>query len=129
MRGVYTIPPMKTRIARKFDFHASHQLLTFPEGHKCRRLHGHTYQCEVVVEGQVDPAVGYFLDYGQLKAIIKPIEDSLDHHHLNDIPGLEVPTTEILAAWIWRKLQTDLPGLVLIRLSETAGNGVEYAGG
>ena len=120
---------MKTRIVRRFDFHASHQLLTFPQGHKCRRLHGHTYQCDVVVEGEVDESRGYFMDYGDLKAIIDPVEIQLDHHHLNDIPGLEIPTTEILAAWVWQQLKPNLPGLVMIRLFETAGNGVEYTGG
>lgn len=118
---------MRCRIIRKFDFHAAHQLMTFPEGHKCRRLHGHTYQCEVVLEGEVDPAVGYFMDYGDLKDHIAPIEKQLDHHYLNDIPGLEVPTTEILAQWIYDKLKPAVPELAMIRLFETSGNGVEYA--
>ena len=120
---------MKTRLVRKFDFHAAHRLMTFPEGHKCRRMHGHTYQCEVVLEGEVDPAVGYFIEFDQIKAALRPLEEKLDHAYLNDLDGLDVPTTEVLAAWIYDRLKPSLPQLVLVRLFETAGNGVEYGGG
>ncbi|MEM1108653.1 MAG: 6-carboxytetrahydropterin synthase QueD [Planctomycetota bacterium] len=118
---------MKTRILRKFSFDASHQLFTMPEGHKCRRMHGHTYQCEIVCEGEVDPSVGFFLDYGDLKKHIEPIVDTLDHRYLNEIEGLEVPTAEIIAKWIYDKIKPGLPSLVCVRLFETPNNGVEYA--
>ena len=118
---------MKSRIIRKFSFDAAHQLHTMPEGHKCRRMHGHTYLCEVVCEGTIDPAVGYFLDYGELKTILEPVIDQLDHRYLNDIPGLEVPTAEMIARWIFDRLKPDLPSLVMLRLWETPQNGVEYA--
>ena len=114
------------RILRKFSFDAAHQLHTMPEGHKCRRMHGHTYLCEVVCEGQIDPAVGYFLDYGDLKAALEPVIEALDHRYLNDIPGLEVPTAEMIAKWIYDRLKPDLPSLRALRLWETPQNGVEY---
>ncbi|MBB6428519.1 6-carboxytetrahydropterin synthase QueD [Algisphaera agarilytica] len=118
---------MKTRIIRKFSFDAAHQLFTMPEWHKCRRMHGHTYLCEVVCEGEVDPEVGFFLDYGDLKTKIDPIVQQLDHHYLNDIPGLQVPTAEMIAKWIYEKLKPELPSLAILRLWETPNNGVEYA--
>ncbi|MEM6459717.1 MAG: 6-carboxytetrahydropterin synthase QueD [Planctomycetota bacterium] len=118
---------MRTRILRKFSFDAAHRLFTMPEGHKCRRMHGHTYCCEVVCEGEVDPAVGFFLDYGDLKAAIEPVVAELDHRYLNDIPGLEVPTAEVIAKWLYDRLKPSLPSLVVLRLWETPNNGVEYA--
>lgn len=118
---------MRTRILRKFSFDAAHQLFTMPEGHKCRRMHGHTYLCEVVCEGQVDPAKGFFMDYGDLKAVIDPVVQELDHRYLNEIPGLEVPTAEMIAKWIYDRLKPDLPSLIMLRLWETPNNGVEYA--
>ncbi|MEE9405619.1 MAG: 6-carboxytetrahydropterin synthase QueD [Algisphaera sp.] len=118
---------MRTRILRKFAFDAAHDLPHFPEGHKCRNLHGHTYHAEVVLEGEVDPAVGYFMDYGDLKKIIEPIENQLDHTYLNDIPGLAVSTAENVAKWIYDQLKPDLPQLIMVRLYETPSNGVEYA--
>ncbi|MEO1236215.1 MAG: 6-carboxytetrahydropterin synthase QueD [Planctomycetota bacterium] len=118
---------MRTRIIRKFTFDAAHQLFTMPEGHKCRRMHGHTYQCEVVCEGEVDPAVGFFMDYADLKRAIDPVVDQLDHRYLNDIPGLEVPTAEMIAAWLYDRLKPELPQLVAVRLWETPNNGVEHA--
>jgi len=118
---------MRTRILRKFCFDAAHDLPHFPEGHKCRNLHGHTYQVEVVLEGEVDPAVGYFMDYGELKKAIAPVEARLDHHYLNDIPGLAISTAENLAKWIYDELKPGLPELTMIRLFETPQNGVEYA--
>jgi 6-pyruvoyltetrahydropterin/6-carboxytetrahydropterin synthase len=120
---------MKTRLLRKFSFDAAHQLFTMPEGHKCRRMHGHTYLCEIVCEGEVDPAVGYFMDYGDLKQHIQPVIDALDHRYLNDIEGLEVPTAEMIAKWIHDRLKPGLPSLKMVRLYETPNNGVEYAPG
>lgn len=118
---------MRTRILRTFSFDAAHDLPHFPEGHKCRNLHGHTYKVEVVLEGEVDPRLGYFMDYGDLKKAIAPVENRLDHRYLNDIPGLEISTAENLARWIHDQLKPTLPQLCLIRLWETPQNGVEYA--
>ncbi|MEM8739413.1 MAG: 6-carboxytetrahydropterin synthase QueD [Planctomycetota bacterium] len=118
---------MRTRILRKFSFDAAHQLFTMPEGHKCRRMHGHTYSCEVVCEGEVDPTVGFFMDYADLKRAIDPVVKDLDHAYLNDIPGLEVPTAEMIARYIYDQLKPDLPPLTCVRLWETPNNGVEYA--
>ncbi|MEM6553205.1 MAG: 6-carboxytetrahydropterin synthase QueD [Planctomycetota bacterium] len=119
---------MKVRLTRTFEFHAAHSLSTFPEGHKCRNVHGHAFHGEIVVEGEVDPAKGYFVDFGDLKAALKPIEDELDHAYLNDIAGLEVPTVEMVCKWVWDRLKPGLPELKLVRIEETAKNAAEYWG-
>lgn len=120
---------MKVRLIRSFDFHAAHRLTTFPEGHRCRELHGHTFNCDVVLEGEVDEARGYLIDFGEVKERIKPVEQQLDHALLNDIEGLSTPTAEMLAKWIYDRLKPDLKELVMVRLYETPRNSVEYTGG
>lgn len=119
---------MRARLTRQFDFHAAHRLPRFDENHPCRGLHGHTFTCEVVVEGVVDPHSGTVIMFEDLKAAIKPVEEQLDHSLLNDIAGLEQPTTEYLARWIFDQLKPALPPLTLIRLWETPRNSVEYWG-
>lgn len=119
---------MQVRLAKTFAFEAAHSLPTFPEGHKCRRLHGHSFQVEVVVAGNVDPAKGYLIDYADIKTVCAPICDQLDHRYLNEIEGLENPTSEALARWIWQRLKPNLPLLVRITVHETCTSACEYAG-
>lgn len=91
---------MITTIAKRFTFDAAHHLPTMPEGHKCRRMHGHTYEVELVLRGQVQPS-GILVDYGAIAEVWEPINAVLDHHTLNEIEGLEIPTTENLVGWIY----------------------------
>ncbi|QOJ13920.1 MAG: 6-carboxytetrahydropterin synthase QueD [Planctomycetia bacterium] len=119
---------MYVRLARTFTFEAAHFLPTFPDGHKCRRLHGHSFAVEVVVAGEVDPARGYLVDYGEIKAAAEPVIARLDHYLLNDIPGLENPTSERIAEWLWEQLATRLPGLSEIIVRETCTSRCEYRG-
>lgn len=91
-------------ITRTFDFDAAHRLDRLPAGHKCHRLHGHTYRVTVEVSGPMEPSLGWVVDYAIIAAAWKTIDDALDHRLLNEIPGLEVPTTEVLALWILRRL-------------------------
>lgn len=95
---------MHARLCKSFTFESAHWLPTFPEGHKCRRMHGHSFEVEVWVEGVVDPGKGYLIDYGEIKAAIAPVELALDHRLLNEIEGLENPTSELIARWIWDRL-------------------------
>ena len=88
---------MRIALRKTFDFEAAHWLPTFPDGHKCRRLHGHSFKIDVVVEGEVDEAKGYLQDFGDIKAAIAPIQLRLDHYLLNEIEGLSNPTAELLA--------------------------------
>jgi 6-pyruvoyltetrahydropterin/6-carboxytetrahydropterin synthase len=119
---------MRLRLAKTFGFEAAHWLPTFPDGHKCRRMHGHSFRVEVIVEGDVDPAKGYLVDYGDIKRLTKPIEERLDHRVLNEIDGLENPTSEVLAVWIWDRLASDLPMLSEIVVHETCTSRCHYRG-
>lgn len=100
----------------------------FPEGHKCRRLHGHSFRFDVVVEGEVDPAKGYLIDYGDIKKVAEPLVKRLDHYYLNEIEGLSNPTAEVLAKWIWDQLKPSLPLLAAIVVHETCTSMCEYRG-
>jgi 6-pyruvoyltetrahydropterin/6-carboxytetrahydropterin synthase len=119
---------MRVSLTKSFRFEAAHWLPTFPEGHKCRRLHGHSFLVDVIVEGEVAEADGYLIDYGQMKSAIKPVEEQLDHYLLNEIPGLANPTAEMLSRWIWQKLKPALPLLACIRVHETCTTACEYRG-
>ncbi len=119
---------MVVRLSKTFGFEAAHLLPTFPEGHKCRRLHGHSFRFEVIVEGEVDPAKGYLIDYGDIKKVTDPLVKQLDHYYLNEIQGLENPTAENVAKWIYDRLKPALPMLASILLYETCTSSCEYRG-
>ena len=119
---------MRVSLSKTFSFEAAHWLPTFPEGHKCRRLHGHSFHVDVQVEGDVPEEQGFLLDYGEIKKAISPIHDMLDHRCLNEIEGLENPTAEQLARWIWRRLEHELPLLSEVNVRETCSNGCIYSG-
>ena len=99
-----------TSIFKEFTFEAAHRLPFVPADHKCHRLHGHSFRVEIHVGGEVDPCTGWILDFAEIKAAFKPLHDQLDHNYLNEIPGLENPTSENLAVWIWERLDLTLPG-------------------
>jgi 6-pyruvoyltetrahydropterin/6-carboxytetrahydropterin synthase len=119
---------MRVTLAKTFHFEAAHDLPTFPADHKCRRLHGHSFQFDVVVEGDVDPAKGYLIDYGDITKAAEPIVRRLDHFYLNEIEGLSNPTSEVLAKWIWDRLRPALPQLSAIIVHETCSSRCEYRG-
>ena len=113
---------------RKFQIEAAHFLPNVPEGHKCRRMHGHSFRIEVHVSGEVGAQTGWVMDFADVKRAFQPLFDQLDHHCLNDIDGLENPTSENLARWIWQRLQPALPGLDRIVVQETCNAGCIYTG-
>jgi 6-pyruvoyltetrahydropterin/6-carboxytetrahydropterin synthase len=119
---------MRVKLSKTFSFEAAHDLPTFPEGHKCRRLHGHSFRFDVVVEGEVAAEKGYLIDYGDIKKVAGPIVKQLDHYYLNKIEGLENPTSENLAKWIFEKLKPSLPLLHSIVVYETCTSTCEYRG-
>src|SRR5688572_8414109 len=108
-----------TTIVKEMRFEAAHRLPNTPEGHKCRRLHGHSFRCEVHVSGAVDPKSGWVRDFADLTEAFAPLMAQLDHHFLNEVPGLENPTSENLATWIWSRLAPALPGLSAVVVHET----------
>ncbi len=115
-------------IYKEFTFEAAHLLPNVPAGHKCGRLHGHSFRVQVHIAGDVDPLSGWIMDFADLKAAFKPIYQRLDHYYLNDIEGLENPTSEVLAQWIWRQLKPTLPQLSKIVIQETCTSGCIYQG-
>jgi 6-pyruvoyltetrahydropterin/6-carboxytetrahydropterin synthase len=116
-------------IFKEFSFDAAHRLPNVPQGHKCARLHGHTYHVTIFVTGEVGETSGWVIDFGDIKAAFKPILKQLDHYYLNDIDGLENPTAENIARWIWQRLKPELPQLSKILIKETCTSGCVYSGG
>lgn len=121
-------PSPLMQLRKSFQIEAAHRLPRVPAGHKCGRLHGHSFIVEVVVEGPVDPNLGWVMDYADIKAAFRPLYDLLDHNCLNDIPGLENPTSESLASWIWTHLKPALPLLTEIAIAETCTSRCVYKG-
>ncbi len=115
-------------VFRDFTFDAAHRLEGLPEGHKCARLHGHTYRLTVAAEGPLDQDIGWVVDFGEINRVANNAINLLDHQVLNDVPGLEQPTTELIAVWLWSKINPELPGLSRITLYENARSGVTYRG-
>jgi 6-pyruvoyltetrahydropterin/6-carboxytetrahydropterin synthase len=119
---------MIVELVKEIPFEAAHRLPKVPEGHKCARLHGHSFKCEVAVRGEVDDRTGWFIDYADIIDAFEPIRKRLDHYYLNEIEGLENPTSEILAHWIWERLNGQLPGLHRITIRETCTARCDYYG-
>ena len=111
-----------------FTFEAAQTLPSAPEGHKCRKMHGHSFKVEVSVEGEVDRAIGWVYDHAVIGAAVKPLVAQLDHSYLNDIAGLENPTIENMAAWFWEKIAAQCPGLCEIVIHETPTARCVYRG-
>ena len=120
---------MKTEIFREITFESAHRLPHVPEGHKCGRLHGHSYRARVWVRGEVDVNAGWFMDLGVLREKLEPVRLALDHRYLNEIDGLENPTSEHVARFVWERLEKTLPGLCRVEIMETCTSGVRYEGG
>lgn len=116
------------RISKEFTFEAAHRLPNVAPGHKCGRLHGHSFRVEIHVEGPLGPTSGWVIDFGDIKAAFKPLLDRLDHYYLNEIEGLENPTSEILAVWIWDRLRPALSGLAMVVVRETCTTACFYTG-
>lgn len=112
----------------EFTFEAAHRLTSLPPEHKCSRLHGHSYRLEVHVAGEVDRTSGMVTDFADIKAAAKPISDQLDHQYLNELEGLENPTSENVARWVWERLKPALPQLSEVVIRETCTSGCVYRG-
>jgi 6-pyruvoyltetrahydropterin/6-carboxytetrahydropterin synthase len=119
---------MNVKLVHEFRFEAAHKLPKVPAGHKCARLHGHSFKIEVSVAGPVNEETGWFIDYDELYKAWAPIHAELDHNYLNDVAGLENPTSEILARWLWQRLQPALPSLARVTVFETCDARCEYEG-
>jgi 6-pyruvoyltetrahydropterin/6-carboxytetrahydropterin synthase len=119
---------LNVRLVHEFRFEAAHRLPNVPVGHKCARLHGHSFKVEVALAGPVDPTTGWFVDFGVLHDAWRPVHELLDHRFLNEVEGLENPTSENLARWMWLRLVDGVPGLCRITVHETCETRCEYEG-
>ena len=112
-------PTLVTEISKEFTFEAAHRLPNVPEGHKCARVHGHSYRVQITLRGPVDSRLGWIVDFGDLSAAWQPIHAQLDHRLLNEVPGLENPTSELLAAWLFERLTVPGASVARVRVAET----------
>lgn len=132
-RALRYLPPaevdgMHVRLVKEYRFEAAHRLSCVPAHHPCGRLHGHSYRVELSLEGPVDPQAGWLIDFGEIDAAWQPVKEQLDHGVLNELPGLDNPTSENLTKWLWDQLVEQLPMLRRVSLWETADARCEYEG-
>jgi 6-pyruvoyltetrahydropterin/6-carboxytetrahydropterin synthase len=115
-------------IFKVFKFDAAHRLPNVREGHKCSELHGHSFRVEIHIKGEVDPHCGWVIDFADIDAAFKPLDDQLDHKYLNEIEGLSNPTSENIAKWIWKNIHLKLPQLSKVVVQESPESGCVYRG-
>ncbi len=115
-------------IEKEFGFESAHWLPNVAEGHKCARMHGHSFRVVVRVDGPLDPELGWVMDFADLKTAVQPTIDALDHRELNQIDGLANPTSEVLATWIWERVVGTLSGLSSVTVRETCTSACTYRG-
>jgi len=115
-------------VFKEFTFEAAHRLPNVPPGHKCGRLHGHSFRIEIHIKGQVTEPTGWIMDFADMKKAFQPIYDRLDHYYLNEIEGLDNPTSENLAKWVWEELKPTLHELSKVLVRETCTSGCVYTG-
>ena len=119
---------MRTRLQRDYRFEAAHFLPRVPDGHKCARMHGHSYQVTIVIEGEVDADRGWVMDFAEIDEHVLPLVRVLDHHVLNEVDGLANPTSEHLAAWLWTRIRAGLSVLAEVHVAETPTSRCVYRG-
>jgi 6-pyruvoyltetrahydropterin/6-carboxytetrahydropterin synthase len=124
----YSICLFMMELKKTFQFEAAHLLPLLPKSHKCRRLHGHSFKVEIVVAGELDPKLEWVMDYADISKAFTPLWAKLDHFYLNEVPGLDNPTSENIALWIWKRLKPKLPALTEITVAETCTAKCVYRG-
>ncbi len=116
------------KIAQAFTFEAAHRLPKVKPNHRCYALHGHSYRVELRLEGPVDPETGFVIDFFVIERVFQPVLAELDHAYLNEIAGLDNPTAELIAGWIWRRIKPELALLAAVVCYETPHCWAEYDG-
>lgn len=119
---------MNITLSHSFRFEAARRLTRLPADHPCARVHGHGFTVELEVTGALDPEAGWLIDYADIAAAWAAVAEDLDHRYLNDVPGLENPTSELIAVWIWRRLEPTLPGLAAVTVLETPATRATFRG-
>jgi len=121
-------PRGAVRLIKSFTFEAAHRLPNMPPDNKCHRLHGHSFRVELICTGRPDPHSGILIDFAEIKEAFRPCYDMLDHHYLNEVEGLENPTSEQIARWIWERVKPQLPPLSQVTVHETCTCACEFRG-
>jgi len=116
------------KLVQSFSFEAAHRLPAVPPEHQCYKLHGHSYRVDLKLAGPIDPATGFVVDFFEIEDAFAPVLAMLDHQYLNEIDGLQNPTVENIAVWIWERVKPALPLLSAITVYETKESWVEYDG-
>lgn len=119
---------MNVELVKEYRFEAAHRLPNVPPGHKCARMHGHSFRFEIHVSGPVDPHTGWLIDFGELDTVVMPLVDRIDHYVLNDVEGLENPTSEVCARWLFEQIKRGIPQLSAITFHETCDARCIYRG-
>src|SRR2546426_647999 len=120
---------MRVELTKEYAFEAAHRLPMVPPEHPCSRMHGHSFRIEVTVVGTLDERMGWLVDFDRITSVVEPLlQRELDHRTLNDVPGLENPTSELLCVWLWRRLQPLLQGLSAVTVHETCTARCTYRG-
>jgi 6-pyruvoyltetrahydropterin/6-carboxytetrahydropterin synthase len=125
---VLSRPAMQVELVKEYRFEAAHRLPNVPKEHKCQRLHGHSFRFEIHVVGPVDADSGWFIDYGVLDDVVNPLVARLDHYYLNEIEGLENPTSEVLSKWLFDRIKARIPQLWAVTIHETCDARCVYRG-
>ncbi|HIA80261.1 MAG TPA: 6-carboxytetrahydropterin synthase QueD [Candidatus Marinimicrobia bacterium] len=115
-------------VFKTFTIEAARSLPNLPDGHPCKNIHGHSFKITITVTGNVDNKTGFVMDFGDIDETFNPLLSKLDHSYLNDIEGLENPSSENVCQWIWERLAPSLPGLSQIDIKETDSTGCIYKG-
>jgi len=123
------LPRMRCELVCDYKFEAAHRLPKVPPGHKCARMHGHSYRVSVTVAGEVDPDTGWLVDFADIDAVVEPVIGELDHRVLNEVAGLDNPTCEYVAKWLWDRIAPRVAQLAAITVAETRDSRCVYRGG
>lgn len=117
---------MKFELKQHFQIESARFLPHLPKSHPCSRVHGHSFKIVLTLVGGLDPQIGWVIDYNDIQSLVKPIFDELDHKVLNEVPGLENPTSELLAKWIYDRVIAKLPILTKVMVAETPATECSY---
>jgi 6-pyruvoyltetrahydropterin/6-carboxytetrahydropterin synthase len=128
MRRAKLETPMFVTLSRSFRIECARRLPCLPADHPCSHVHGHSFVVELELEGEIDPEIGWLVDYHVIARLWQPLHDRLDHRYLNDVEGLANPTSELLARWIWDRMKPSLPELSAVNIMETPETRCIYRG-
>ncbi len=115
-------------IFKKYYFDAAHYMAEFEENHNYRKMHGHSFEVTVKLKGDINRKNNWVMDLEELDSFVDPELSKLDHSILNEVDGLEKPTSENIAKWLWSKLIKKIPNLDSIEINRPRIGGCIFNG-